>query len=160
VLFKKDGLSGIVIFNTSLFIAKNFSDFKNLKTSLNLIEDLDIENVVNFEKYSGSAAFLNVVTQKKVAEYINFNYKDQTNIVEILKNLTFTPTDFYGFDNAQISVGGIKLDNLTNSLESKFEENIYFGGELLDISGYCGGYNLSMCLASALIIFKNITKED
>jgi predicted Rossmann fold flavoprotein len=160
VLFKKDGLSGIVIFNTSLFIAKNFSDFKNLKISLNLIEDLDIENVVNFEKYSGSAAFLNVVTQKKVAEYINFNYKDQTNIVEILKNLTFTPTDFYGFDNAQISVGGIKLDNLTNSLESKFEENIYFGGELLDISGYCGGYNLSMCLASALIILKNITKED
>ena len=55
---------------------------------------------------------------------------------------------------------GVKLDNLTDSLESKFEKNIYFGGELLDISGYCGGYNLSMCLASALIIFKNITKED
>jgi predicted flavoprotein YhiN len=78
---------------------------------------------------------------------------------KINKMKEFYKENIYPNKNEHVSTL-IKLDNLTNSLESRFEKNIYFGGELLDISGYCGGYNLSMCLASALIIFTNIIKED
>ena len=159
VLFKKDGLSGIVIFNASLFISTHYSSLKNIKISLNLISDLDDKKVDEIKKYAGSAAILKVLTNKKIAEYVEKLVENVDKQIYLLKNLDFTPIDFYGFDTAQISVGGIELDNLTKDLESKKEPNIYFGGELIDISGYCGGYNLSMCLASALIIYKKIIKE-
>ena len=159
VLFKKDGLSGIVIYNASLYISKNYNKLNNLKISINFLPDLDDKKIDAIKKYAGSAAILKVLTTKKLADRVEKITNNVDKQIELLKNLTFTPTDFYGFDVAQISVGGIALSNLKETLESKIEKNIYFGGELIDISGYCGGYNLSMCLASALIIFKSILKE-
>lgn len=156
VLFKKDGLSGIVIYNTSLFLAKNFDSFKDIKIVLDLLYELD-EIYEKSLKYAGSAAILKGLTTKKLADYVS--NLDGIDTLEKLKHLTFTPTNFYGFDSAQISVGGVDLSMVSSNLESLHEKNVYFGGELLDISGYCGGYNLSMCLASALIIFKNIIKN-
>jgi predicted flavoprotein YhiN len=159
ILFKKDGLSGIVIFNTSLFISTHYNSLKNIKISLNLINDLDEKKVDEIKKYAGSAVILKVLTNKKIVEYVEKLIENVDKQIYLLRNLVFTPVEFYGFDTAQISVGGIELCNLTKDLESKKEPNIFFGGELIDVSGYCGGYNLSMCLASAIIIYKKIIKE-
>lgn len=160
VLFKKDGLSGIVIFNASLFISSNYNSINNLKVSLNLIPDLNPQFLAKIPKYAGSAAILKVLTNKKLENYIlNCVNSNEEEAIKKLQNLVFSINDLYGFDSAQVSVGGVSGENLNANLESKIEPNVYFGGELLNISGYCGGYNLSMCLASAIIIGKNIINK-
>ena len=157
VLFKKDGLSGIVIFNASLYISSYYKSLDNLKISINFIPELDAQVVANFKKFSGSAAILKVLTNKKLANYIVENENSNNfDPLKALENVIFKPHELYGFDSSQVSVGGVCGENLTQHLESKFEPNVYFGGELLNIVGYCGGYNLSMCLASAIIIGKSI----
>lgn len=156
VLFKKNALSGIVIFNLSLFLATNFTNFNNLKISINFVDGYEDLEVIS-QKYAGSAAFLNSFVNKKLADYIEKTANNDINkALKLIQCLEFKPTDFYPFDYAQISVGGIELSEINRSFESKIYSNLYFGGEILDISGYCGGFNLSICLICALEIFKSI----
>jgi predicted flavoprotein YhiN len=58
----------------------------------------------------------------------------------------------YGFENSQVTVGGIALQNLDSHLESTLEKSVYFTGEAVDIDGRCGGFNLSWALISALLV--------
>ncbi len=54
-----------------------------------------------------------------------------------------------GFDRAQLMLGGITLSNLANDLSLKMDPRVYLAGELLDLSGPCGGYNLLLCFLMA-----------
>lgn len=58
------------------------------------------------------------------------------------------------FDNAQVSAGGVPFSEVTENLESRMEPGIYFAGELLDIDGKCGGYNLQWAWSSGYIAGK------
>ena len=51
-----------------------------------------------------------------------------------------------------VSVGGISVSEIDENMMSKREKNVYFIGELLNIDGPCGGYNLTWAFASALRI--------
>ena len=46
------------------------------------------------------------------------------------------------YDSAQVCAGGVPLDEVTRDLESKLVPGVYFAGEILDVDGRCGGYNL------------------
>ena len=70
--------------------------------------------------------------------------------------LTYTFKGFYDYNIAEVSHGGLSLKEITNELESKKEKGLYFAGELLDIDGMCGGYNLMFAFASAETIAKAI----
>ena len=57
-----------------------------------------------------------------------------------------------GFENAQVCSGGIPLDEINpETMESKIVKNLYLVGELLDVNGDCGGYNLGFAWMSGLI---------
>ena len=56
-----------------------------------------------------------------------------------------------GFENAQVCTGGVDLNEVTDNLESIYAENVYFAGELLDVDGRCGGYNLQWAWTSGYI---------
>ena len=53
-----------------------------------------------------------------------------------------------GYDSAQVCAGGIPLEELTESLESRKAPGVYFAGEILDVDGKCGGYNLQWAWSS------------
>ncbi len=55
--------------------------------------------------------------------------------------------------------GGIDLKNITNTLESKRNKKLYCGGEVIDINGNCGGYNISFAISSGLVIAKSILEN-
>ena len=68
-----------------------------------------------------------------------------------------TIKDTKGFDNAQTVSGGISLNEVDlSTLESKRQKNLYFTGEMLDLYGDCGGYNLSLAWITASIVGDNI----
>jgi predicted Rossmann fold flavoprotein len=60
-----------------------------------------------------------------------------------------------GFDNAQVCTGGVDLDEVSDNLESLLVPNVYFAGEILDVDGKCGGYNLTWAFASGKVAGDN-----
>lgn len=76
------------------------------------------------------------------------------NISEVsgkIKNLSFEITGTNGFNNAQITVGGAKLNEFdSRTLESKKVRGLYAAGEVLDVDSVCGGFNLHWAWASGI----------
>ena len=72
----------------------------------------------------------------------------------IIKNLNFKIKDC--LENNQVYSGGIILSELNQNLECKKYKNLYFCGEVCDIDGMCGGYNLQWAWTSGAIIGQNI----
>jgi predicted flavoprotein YhiN len=61
-----------------------------------------------------------------------------------------------GYDYAQVTKGGIPLEEVDENLESKLHKGLYFAGEILDVDGECGGYNLQWAFSSAALVSKAI----
>ena len=55
------------------------------------------------------------------------------------------------FDHAQVSAGGVDTDQVTEKMESKLVPGVYFAGEILDVDGKCGGYNLQWAWCSGYL---------
>lgn len=70
-------------------------------------------------------------------------------IASMAKHFTLNVTGTLGFDYAQVTHGGVDMRFVTDELESKLCKNLFFAGEVLDIDGDCGGYNLTWAFASA-----------
>ena len=60
-------------------------------------------------------------------------------------------TESNGFEQAQVCTGGVDMNEVSDNLESKKVKGVYFVGELLDVDGRCGGYNLQWAWSSGYI---------
>lgn len=148
VLFKKNGLSGIVIFNVSSLIAR--SNKKATKIVLDLLPEYSSSEIQNYCKLHTFNGFLQGFFSPKMIKYLINRFPNNEDLIKAVKSLEFTFKDFYDFEFSQVSVGGIKISEVNSSLESRKEKGVYFIGELLDVDGPCGGYNLTFAFASAL----------
>ena len=81
-------------------------------------------------------------------------------IVHTLKNFEIEVIGTLGFDYAQVTHGGVDMCNITENLESKRIKNLYFAGEILDVDGDCGGYNLHWAFTSAKAVANDILKNN
>lgn len=63
------------------------------------------------------------------------------------------------FDNAQVCAGGVPFDELTEQLESRKVPGVFFAGELLDVDGRCGGYNLQWAWCSGYLAGVSACRE-
>ena len=75
-----------------------------------------------------------------------------------LKNMDFNIIGTGDFDSSQVTNGGVKLEEFTSNLESLKKLGLYAIGEVIDVDGRCGGYNLSWAFTSALIASESILK--
>lgn len=173
IQFTKKYISGICIFNASLYI----KDYNNVKIRCDLMHDYDYDSVKEilfniFNKYKSSnlSEVLSYILNDKLAEYISKKFKnkkvkllsgnDIDNIIIEIKELEFDIIDNVGFDMAQVTKGGINMNEVNEYLESNLIDNLYFGGEILDVQGICGGYNLHFAFNSGDIIAKNIINKN
>ena len=140
VQFRSDAISGIVIFNMAFMINK----LNLLPNETSFIIDFvpEINEKIDSIEYT---SYLN----DKLSSYLLKNRLD-------IHKVKFTYKSFYGFENSQVTSGGVSLDNVSSSLESKIEKGVYFIGEVLDIDGKCGGFNLMWAFASAEKAAKSI----
>lgn len=148
VLFKEHGLSGIVIFNAMSIIAR---DTKNsYKLVLDLLPDYDEQYLLNYLETHSEDQFLLAFINPKFKAYLKRISPLNHNIVQVIKHLEFTYDKSYGFDFSQVSVGGVSTAEVNDNFMSKHEPNVFIIGELLDVDGPCGGYNLTWAFASAI----------
>ena len=65
------------------------------------------------------------------------------------------------FDQAQVCSGGVALTEVNlDSLESKKQKDLYFAGEILDVNGDCGGYNLGFAFLSGILVGKKVGNDQ
>lgn len=148
VLFKDDGLSGIVIFNASSAIMRRPKS-DAIRLELDLFPKLSKEELQEAVEKADLDAFL----VPALKAHILSRGKDP---VQVMKHLRYTFERTYPLSDSQVSIGGVSLKDVDASLASKVERNVHIMGEALDMDGDCGGYNLSWALISALIVAKDL----
>lgn len=172
VQFSDNSLSGICIFNLSLYTKKDFCILLDLlpdisETELKLLiynnkklfSDMTVDNLFTgiFRKRLGQA----VLKESKISDFsrkcCSLTESEIENIVRTIKDLHFTVIENCGFEQAQCALGGVNGREIDeNTMQSKIIKNLYICGEAIDLCGECGGYNLHFAFASGLTAGENI----
>lgn len=90
---------------------------------------------------------------------LQFNELNDNQIKILGNNLTnyeLEVLDTKDFDSAQITTGGISMKEINDDFSSKLIKNLYFIGEILDVNGDCGGYNLTFAWLSGYLAGKSL----
>lgn len=173
-LFTSYGISGPSIFNLSYLLGKYpcsdivvivdfmpeiFSDkLKDiLLKRINNLSHLNLEDFFTgmLNKKLGQFLLKNIGFEKLNVSVDNI-YDKIDDLVKILKYYEIRIEDTMGFKNAQVTAGGIRLTEINDDFSSKKIKGMYLTGEVLDLYGECGGYNLQYCFASGISVGDSI----
>lgn len=178
ILFTHFGLSGPVIINASKVI-NALLQTGSVMIELELFPDLTIseldkklvlafcennrKDIKNYFREILSRKMLDLIL--KLAEIdpdkkLNFlTKKERQKIVALLKSLKFTVSEVLGFNQAMITSGGVSLREVDpKTMRSKIVENLFFAGEVLDLDGPTGGYNLQICWSTGYLSGSSVKK--
>jgi len=179
IQFTDYGLSGIPVFQISRFLSKGLYEKSEVKISINLLPTWEKEQVLEELKHrkvlksaQAVSMLLNGLINQKLSDAIleKANIKNDVfvsslseanigRIAELLQNITVSVTKYRDYEFAQVCTGGIPVGDVNiKTLESKLVPNIYFAGEILDVDGICGGYNLHFAWATGYLAAKSICK--
>lgn len=184
VQFTNYGLSGICIFNLSSIASRSISENKKVKISINFLDKLKIKNKKSFQEFIFSSEYnfkkekisyfldnllnyklTNVILEKTKIERNKLVSKLSDNEINMLFENLFSFTmniiDTNNFESAQITYGGVSLYEINPlTFESKIVSNLYLTGEVLDIDGDCGGYNIAFAVLSGILAGESVKKND
>ena len=178
VLFSHVGLTGPAIINLSNEISQSIK-YNLLESSPNVDFEIAIDLVPGFtrnqlsEKFThdfqmkGKTMLKNYLKALLTNNFIEFflskidldgdtqlsriNKKSKNRLIENLKRFTFEVVDFNS-DLAKVTVGGVDLANVNpKTMESTLTPNLYFAGEILDLHGPTGGYNLKIAFSTGYL---------
>jgi len=78
--------------------------------------------------------------------------EERQRLVAVIKKLEMTVEELLGFDQAMITVGGVSLKEIdAKTMKSKIIDNLYFAGEVINLHGPTGGYNLQACWSTGYL---------
>ena len=168
IQFTESALSGICVFNLSSNVKKYLEDKKSICITIDLAKEHDIcEYLYRFNNYKIEDALSGILNNKlayvitkelKVHGYLikELNHKQIKNIDDLIHNFRFDIIGVGDFDTAQVTKGGASLNEFNEHLESTYSKGLYATGEVLDVNGKCGGYNLAWAFISAILVSDSI----
>jgi predicted Rossmann fold flavoprotein len=157
MLFSHFGISGPVVLNTSLRwergkIVIDFLPFLDFDTPI-WSEKKQLTSLVAAPKRFIKAYLHSCGILDKPMRLYGDGEKEK---IALLKNYSMPPAGTFGFNKAEITKGGVRVDEINpKTFESKIQKGLYFIGEVLDISGELGGYNLQWAFTSGANAAKN-----
>lgn len=164
VQFTDYGLSGIAVMDLSRSVKKGnyrcrintiptFPPEELEKFLLSLDREMPIENALSGLMPKALGRYiLKTVGINALTPLGRLGNGEIAKIIIGAQRLDFTVTGTKGFKNAQITVGGADVGEFDpNTMESKLVKGLYCAGELLDVDGRCGGFNLQWAWASGLL---------
>lgn len=177
ILFTDYGISGPPVFQLSTLFAR----YKNLIAYIDFMSSFSEEEVFNILKdrkkllnYTNMENYFNGLLNKRLGniiaknsgiEKLSFLVKHLTddilkNMANLIKNYKLEILDTNGFNNAQVTAGGLKTNEFNDkTLESKIIKGLYCAGEILDVLGDCGGFNLQWAWSSSYVATKSCIKS-
>ena len=135
--------------------------YEMLKERKKIMSHLTMENYFNGMINKKLGQFLSKVSgiEKLSKPVKDLNDSDIRKLCTVLKKYRVKILETTGFKNAQVTAGGVSLDEVNiETLESKIVKGLYFSGEVLDVYGECGGFNLQWAWASGHIAGENAAK--
>ncbi len=170
------GVSGICIFNLSRFASAYLKENKKVEVVINFLPWLKEDAITYFDKRTSLMpsrtifellegllnnkllnTFLSILKLDESRKWTNMSKQEKINLINVLTNFHLPIIDTRSFDNAQVCSGGVDLSEINpNTMESLINKNLYIVGELLDVDGDCGGYNLSFAWISGMLAGKSI----
>lgn len=163
IQFTDYGLSGIPVFQVSRFAAADLMEEKQISALLDFIPEMTEKELCSLfrekkKDWSNNTAeeFLRGIFHRKLVNVIltrahirwsqkaeNFSEEDFVKIAGICRKFEVKITGTRSFDQAQVCAGGVPLEEISPfTMESLKCPGLYVTGELLDVDGMCGGYNL------------------
>ena len=173
VLFTSYGLSGPPVMQLSrgakgkilcldLAPGMSFSEICDYLDRKKSIAYMTVENIfTGFINKKVGSVILKRAADKKLRDKADcLSERDIKALASCVKNFEFKITDTMGFENAQVTAGGIEPSGFDpGTMESKLVNGVYAAGEVLDIDGDCGGFNLQWAFSSAHIAAMSIIKK-
>jgi len=160
MLFAHKGISGPCILSASLYWKKgNMSiDFLPNEDILELSKNSKklLSSVIPLPKRLSRALLKAIDVEDVECKKIN---KDMKEKLKNIHNYEFAPAGNFGFTKAEVSRGGVLAEELNEkTLESRKIKDLYFIGEVVDVTGELGGYNFQWAFSSAVVCAKNLNK--
>ncbi|MDO8435807.1 MAG: NAD(P)/FAD-dependent oxidoreductase [bacterium] len=171
LLFTHFGISGPIVLDLSRTIGE-LLEKGGVKLVLDLKPALDFQTLDkriqgDFSKY-GQKLFKNslydLLPQKMIPVIIELSginpskkvneitREERHSLVRLLKGLEMTVSSLLGFKTAIVTAGGVSLGEIdSKTMKSRLIENLFFAGEIIDLQGATGGYNLQLCWSTGYL---------
>lgn len=170
-LFMANGLSGPIILDVSKKVGKLLKNGEvkiliDFKPALEW-QKLDARLIRDFEEFNTKKIHnaMSALVPKRLIPIIlklaeidpdkqcnTVSKKERKRLRILLKEFPFTVDGLVGFKKAVITAGGISLREIdSKTMRSKIIDNLYFAGEILDLDGPTGGYNLQVCWSTGYL---------
>lgn len=169
------GISGIPVFQVSRYAAKAIYQKQSVTAVLNFMPDMNKDEFLSFLQeritlcpHKTLEEFFTGIFPKKLCELwirlsrlpkemrvSDLSGEQLEKLVLLIQHLRTHITETNAFEQAQICCGGVDTTEINpDTLESNYVPGIYFAGELLDVDGICGGYNLQWAWSSGFVAGK------
>ncbi len=168
------GISGIPVFQVSRYASRGLSEKKEVTAELDLVPEMTEQELARYflkriQEKNASCQCLEdlllgffpdklIVPVLKIAKLSrqmrvpDMDYAFAVRLALACKQITLSIEGTNGFENAQVCAGGVSLDEIDpDTMESRLQKGLYLAGELLDIDGICGGYNIHCAVATGRI---------
>lgn len=157
ILFTDYGISGDAVFRISAFIA-HLLPSNEVSLSIDFLPKCCEEEIYKalcqkrlaFPALAETELLFGVVNNQVGRAVCKRAGGDLKKIAKLVKDFPLTACGSLGFDYAQVTKGGIPLLETDEYLQSRLVDGLYFAGEILDIDGQCGGFNLQWAFSSAM----------
>jgi len=138
LLFTHKGISGPLVLNLSLY-------WKKGKIEFDFLNGLPYSKNLNLPK-------------RFLKEYLeSIDGDDRHEKLKGLKSYSFSPAGNFGFSKAEASRGGVCTTEIeAHTMQSKIVDGLYFTGEVMDVTGELGGYNLQWAFSSAAVCAEHL----
>lgn len=169
IKFYKGMLSGIPVYQHSIKAIPALEEGKKVSISVDFIKGTNAECAINRAGVSMSQVLsqsinpkivdvclgkLHISTKKTTEE---FDDDTKNEILQLFSNVNYEIIGFGGFENAQSTFGGVDISEINpETMESKICKGLFLAGEVVDITGKCGGYNIQWAVSTGTIVGRSV----
>ena len=159
------GISGIPIFQLSRYAIRALDEGRKVMLSVNFLPEYTKDTLQEYMKkrqelcpYQSEAELLLGLLPDKLIKMFR---KQKKNLCDTITAYVLEVKGSSGFEQAQVCSGGVDTSQVNpETLESALHKGLFFAGELLDIDGPCGGYNLQWAWSSGAVAGRSSAKES
>jgi hypothetical protein len=166
VIFTDYGVSGNAIFTLSSYL----TDQTGGAIAIDFLPDITEEKLTAILRQKQAlhpenellGCIVNNQLGRSIVRRVEREYGKVTaeNVAHTVKDFRLKVVGTLGFDQAQVTRGGIPMPEVNGDLESKRSPDLYLCGEVLNVDGECGGYNLQWAFSSAVCVAEGILRKE
>ena len=170
------GISGICVMNLSSLASKALYQKQKVKVHLNFLPNIEKENIDKWLTLRDNTLYQRTVIEllesiipykllyilvskagiKSNCHYKSLTQKEKDDLINNLSDLILEVRETKEIFKGQVVTGGIPVNRVKTTLEDKEYAGLYYTGEILDVDGICGGFNLGFAWLSSIVVSEDI----